>query len=86
MSAGKRLPVTTIQKLRKIEREYLIKDYKKGEKPMRKLGNLTPGCTTCLHSPKDGVRMKKKTSARSNEGIIGLIMKKKRMKSWHDNV
>lgn len=66
--------------------KYNIKRKNERVKPMRKLGNLTPGYTTYLHSPQDGVRKRKKISAQSNEGIIGLIMKKKGMKSWHDNV
>lgn len=66
--------------------KYIIKRKNESVKPMRKLGNLTPGYTTDLHSPQDGVRKKKRTSAQSNEGIIGLLMKKKGMKSWHDNV
>lgn len=66
---------------------HMKNDKKKGrEKSMGKLGSLTPGYTTDLHSPQNGVRKKKKTTSRSNEGVIGVLMKKKGLKSWHDNV
>lgn len=66
--------------------EAAITEKKEREKSMEKLGSLTPGYTTDLHSPEDGVRKKKRTTSQSSGGIIDLLMKKKGMKSWHDGV
>lgn len=51
----------------------------------RKLGDLSSKVTE-LQSPQNGVRKRKKVRAKDTGGIIGVIMKQKGMKSWHDNV
>ncbi len=62
---------------------YKVKNVRKNR---RKLGSLTPGYTTELYSPQDGVRKRVLVPASKNEGIIGILMRKHNMKSWHDNV
>lgn len=55
-------------------------------KPKRKLGDLD-GTVQDIYSPEDGVRRKRRSQKPSEGGgIIDLLMKKRRMKSWHDQV
>lgn len=54
--------------------------------PKRKLGDINTSVSE-LYSSEDGVRKKPRSQKPSEGGgIIDLLMKKLRMKSWHDGV